>query len=131
MNEPNGDGEDGGEGGERNRFIPVEQRNSAESTRRAGEERRQDETPFEDEEKRGSSERREKDTRRAMGLEVPCKTSGTIDAIEDWLDENCDNDCRVVLQEVSLDKGIKHLLVMFETEADRNRFLDKYLQEKA
>jgi hypothetical protein len=45
---------------------------------------------------------------------VPCKTSGTIDAIEDWLDDNCDDDCRVALQKVDHDRSVKHLLVMFE-----------------
>ena len=120
--EPIGDG-----GGER--FVPTEQRQEADSNRRSGEDRREDESSFEGEEKRASSNRREALDRRIMGLEVPCKTSGPIDSIEDWLDENCDNDCRVVLQKVDLNQGIKHLLVMFEAESDRDRFLDKYLQE--
>ena len=66
--------------------------------------------------------------RRNKSLKVPCKTSGSIENIEDWLDDNCDNDWNVVLQKVTQSLETKHLLVMFETEADRDRFLDKYLK---
>ncbi|MBL6948200.1 MAG: hypothetical protein ISR51_05945 [Rhodospirillales bacterium] len=65
-----------------------------------------------------------------MGLKVPCKTSGTIESIEDWLDLNCDNGWSVVLQRVDEDLTTKHLIVKFETESDRDRFLDKYMQGK-
>ena len=121
--EPTGDG-----GGDR--FIPTEQRQGADWERRALEDRREEESDFEGEEKRVASDRREVFDRRAMGLEVPCKTSGSIDTIEDWLDENCDNDWQVVLQKVDINLSSKHLLVMFETESDRDLFLDKYLHKK-
>jgi len=119
---------DPAEDGKSNRFIPVEQRETAGEPRRIIEERRQEETSIDDGEKRDVPERRETEDRRKMGLKVPCKTSGTIDAVEDWLDEHCDNDCRVVLQKVSEDRSIKHRMVVFETDADRDRFLDKHLK---
>jgi hypothetical protein len=125
MSETNGAGGDDGS----NRFIPTEQRETIDSMRREGDDRRQEEDPFDNGEKREPPERRDGPERRKISLEVPCKTSGTIDAIEDWLDDNCDDYCRVVLQRVSHDRSIKHLLVMFETEADRDRFLEKYLKK--
>ena len=126
MNDPK---EPTGEGGG-DRFIPTEQRQGADRERRALEDRREEESDFEGEEKRVAPDRREVFDRRAMGLEVPCKTSGSIDTIEDWLDENCDNDWQVVLQKVDINLSSKHLLVMFETESDRDLFLDKYLHKK-
>ncbi|NQV82554.1 MAG: hypothetical protein HQ494_01925 [Rhodospirillales bacterium] len=124
-------GYDNSTGGERsNRFIPGEQRQVVDSTRRSVEERREGEDSFENENKRATPDRRESLDRRVMGFQVPCKTSGTIESVEDWLDENCRNDWQVVLQEVDLDQGTKHLMVMFERESDRNVFLDKYLQGK-
>jgi|APSaa5957512535_1039671.scaffolds.fasta_scaffold395743_2 hypothetical protein len=117
-------------GGGGNRFIPTEQRQEGESTRRSGEDRREDGAAFENEDKRDSSDRRMVLDRRTMGLEVPCKTSGSIESVEDWLDDNCNNDWQVVLDKVGKNLNTKHLLVMFETEADRDIFLDKYLQDK-
>ncbi len=63
-----------------------------------------------------------------MGLEISCKTSGKIETIEDWLDENCESGWNVVLQNVTESLATNSLLVMFETETDRDRFLDKYLK---
>jgi len=118
----------GDEGGDR--FIPTEQRQGADRERRGLEDRREEESGFEGEEKRVASDRREEFDRRTMGLEVPCKTTGSIDTIEDWLDENCDNDWQVVLQKVDVNLSIKHLVVMFKTESDRDLFLENYLRAK-
>jgi hypothetical protein len=109
MNDPKEPtGEEGGD-----RFIPTEQRQGADRERLALEDRREEESDFEGEEKRVAPDRMEVFDRRAMGLEVPCKTSGSIDTIEDWLDENCDNDWQVVLKKVDINLSIKHLLIMF------------------
>ena len=40
---------------------------------------------------------------------------------------SCDSNWNVVLQKIDRDLVIKHLKVMFETEFDRDKFLDKYL----
>ncbi len=113
---------------EAGRFVPSEQRESVDSTRRSDEERRQEEASFESEEKRENLNRRKILDRREMGLNVTCKTSGSISSIEDWLDDNCQSGWNVVLQKIGRDLVKKHLMVMFETEADRDIFLDKYLK---
>ena len=114
---------------EAGRFVPAEQREAIDSTRRSDEERRQEEESFEGEENRAPPNRREIPDRREMGLNVACKTSGSISNIEDWLDENCQSGWKVVLQRIGKDLVRKHLIVMFETEADRDTFLDKYLKK--
>ena len=114
---------------EAERFVPTEQREAVDSTRRSDEERRQEEESFEGEENRAPPDRRKIPDRREMGLNVVCKTSGPLAIIEDWLDENCQSGWKVVLQRIGKDMVIKHLTVMFETEADRDTFLDKYLKK--
>ena len=114
---------------EAGRFVPAEQREAIDSTRRSGEERRQEEESFEGEENRAPPDRRKMPDRREMGLNVVCKTSGSLATIEDWLDENCQSGWKVVLQRIDKDLVRKHLMVMFETEADRDTFLDKYLKK--
>ncbi len=111
------------------RFVPAEQREAVDSTRRADDERRQGEESFGGEENRVAPERRKVPNRRAMGLNVECKTSGSITNIEDWLDENCQSGWKIVLQGIDKDLVKKRLVVMFETEADRDTFLDKYLKK--
>lgn len=114
---------------ETGRFVPSEQRESTDSTRRSDEERRQEEKSTGSEERRETSDRREKPDRREMGLNVTCKTKGPLANIEDWLDENCQSGWKVVLQRIGTNLVEKHLMVMFETEADRDNFLDKYLKK--
>ena len=114
---------------EAGRFVPAEQRKAIDSTRRSDEERRQQEKSFEGEENRASPDRRKMPERREMGLNVACKTRGPLVVIEDWLDENCQSGWKVVLQRIDKDMVRKHLMVMFETEADRDTFLDKYLKK--
>ena len=114
---------------EAGRFVPSEQREAVDSTRRSDEERRQEEESFEGEENRATPDRREKPDRREMGLNVVCKTSGSLTNIEDWLDENCQSGWKVVLQKIDKNMVKKHLIVMLETEADRDIFLDKYLKK--
>ncbi len=111
------------------RFVPAEQREAIGSTRRSDEERRQEEESFGGEENRATPDRRKMLDRREMGLNVTCKTSGSIGNIEDWLDENCQSGWKVVLQRIDKNMVYKHLMVMFETEVDRNTFLDKYLKK--
>ena len=115
------------DGGQEDRFLPSEQRQAAVESRRSEEDRRQDGDSFEGEEKRETPDRRSSRDRRRIGLEVTCKTTGSVTNIEDWLDDNCDSNWKVVLQKIDRDLVIKHLKVMFETESDRDKFLDKYL----
>jgi len=83
---------------EAGRFVPTEQREAIDSTRRSDGERRQQEKSFDGEENRASPDRRKMSERREMGLNVACKTSGPLVVIEDWLDENCQSGWKVVLQ---------------------------------
>ncbi len=129
MDSDEGEKDENKDNKEAGRFIPAEQREAVDSTRRSDEERRQEEVSFEGEENRATPDRREKPDRREMGLNVECKTSGSITNIEDWLDENCQSGWKVVLQRIGKNLVKKHLMVMFETEADRDAFLDKYLKK--
>ena len=114
-------------GGQEDRFLPSDQR-LAETPRRDDDERRQSVESPEAEERREPPDRRKQIDRRTIGLEVICKTTGSITNIEDWLDDHCDSGWQVVLQKIGKNLDIKHLKVMFETEADRDFFLDKYLK---
>ncbi len=114
---------------EAERFVPNEQRVAVNSTRRSDEVRRQAEGSFGGEERRVTPDRRKIPDRREMGLNITCKTSGSLTNIEDWLDENCQSGWKVVLKKIGRDLVEKHLMVMFETEADRDTFLDKYLKK--
>lgn len=114
-------------GGQKDRFSPSEQRQAGDHPRRSEGDRRQADEAIEGEEKRETPNRRSLPDRRTMGLEVICKTTGSINDIEDWLDDNCDSGWKVVLQKIDRDMVIKHLCVMFDTESDRDKFLDKYL----
>ena len=76
-------------GGQEDRFLPSERRQVAVESRRSEEDRRQDGDSFEGEEKREPPDRRSSRDRRRIGLEVTCKTTGSVTNIEDWLDDNC------------------------------------------
>ncbi|MDA1090123.1 MAG: hypothetical protein O3A85_07415 [Proteobacteria bacterium] len=110
-----------------NRFLPSDYREDN-SPRRSEEDRRQADEGAEGGERRETQGRRNRVDRRSMALEVTCKTTGSINTIEDWLVDHCKSDCQVVLQTIDDDMVIKHLKVMFENEADRDLFLDKYLK---
>lgn len=109
------------------RFLPSEQRQSEEG-RRSDEDRRQADVPIEGEDKRETDDRRTGEDRRDIGLEVTCKTTGSIITIEDWLEDHCEEGWNVILQKIDEDMVQKHVKVMFESEVDRDRFLDKYLK---
>ena len=83
-------------GGQGDRFIPSEHR-IADTPRRADEDRRQAEEGIDGEEGREPTPRREPFDRRSMGLEVVCRTTGSITKIEDWLDDHCESGWQVVL----------------------------------
>jgi len=108
-------------------FVPSDHR-EPDSPRRTEEDRRQTDAAPQEEERRADESRRQPVDRRSMGLEVISKTTGSISNLEDWLDDNCDSDCQVVLQKVGMELEIKHLKVMFENETDRDIFLDRYLK---
>lgn len=126
LDENEDEGKEKGDG-DAGRFVPAEQRVTVDSSRRSGDERRQDEESFKGDEKRESSERRGEIDRREMGLNVTCRTTGAVSSVEDWLDENCHNDWNVVLDKIDDDMITKSLTVMFDTEEDRDIFLDRYL----
>lgn len=112
------------------RFIPTEQRESFESTRRDGEERRQEaapgEKPFEGVDRRQNIDRREASDRRGMRFGVIYKTVGSMTEIEDWLDDTCDGEWNLILQDMDDQLIQKTLRVMFEFEEDKKKFVELY-----
>ena len=116
------------EAAERERFLPSEQRSAVDSTRRADEERRQSEESFEGGEKRQEPERRSGEERRGITYDFTCKTSGSIGIIEDWLDDNCEGEWKIILE--GMDAGLvqKKLRVMFEYEEEREKFFKHYIK---
>lgn len=115
---------------ESDRFLPSEQRSVVDSTRRAGEDRRQSEEPFEGEEKRREPERRLAKERRGITYDITCKTSGAIGAIEDWLDDNCEGERKIILKDMAADLVQKNLRVMFEYEKEREKFFRLYIKRE-
>jgi len=91
------------EASERERFLPSEQRLAVDSRRHAGKQRRQSEEPFEGEEKRQEPQRRSEEERRGIFYDITCKTSGSIGVIEDWLDDNCEGEWKIILEEMDDD----------------------------
>ncbi|MBT3306749.1 MAG: hypothetical protein HN377_09730 [Alphaproteobacteria bacterium] len=104
------------------RFIPAGQRSEVLAERRVEEDRRIAQACSDVYEEPTNSERRDTNDRRTIMYGVTCYTSGPIDKVEDWLDENCEGEWRVVLLGVGEDLIRKKLKVMFKTEADRAKF---------
>jgi len=77
-------------------------------------------------ERRASDERRDEardsGDRRQMVHGVRLTFSGTIQSVEDWLDDNCEGDCSVVIAGMSEDLLRKTVEVMFESNTDRDKF---------
>ncbi len=118
-------------GGSR-RFIPGERRDEAEVGRRSDEERREDQVAASaaqsppEKEQRVSSERRTKEKRRNVTFDVICKTSGSLNSIEDWLDDNCKENWELVLLNLGEDMTEKSIKVIFTLFSDKNQFIEKY-----
>ena len=87
------------EASEREGSLPSEQRSAVDSTRRTDEARRQSEEPFKGEKKRQEPERRSEEERRGISYDVTCKTSGSIGVIEDWLDDNCEGEWKIIIED--------------------------------
>ena len=62
---------------------------------------------------------------------VRYKTSGSVKLIEDWLEENCQGDWQLGFDNMCEDLGCKIVLIMFEREPDKSRFLGEYRKQKA
>jgi hypothetical protein len=129
-------GENPEQAGETDRFVPTEQRSAVDSDRRSDEDRRQSEEPFEGEEKRRIGEEPEAevperlsgDIRRGISFDIKCKTAGSIGAIEDWLDDHCEGQWNVVLEDMDAALVNKNLRVMFEYEDERKKFFLLYIK---
>ncbi|NQV84042.1 MAG: hypothetical protein HQ494_09505 [Rhodospirillales bacterium] len=116
----------------RDRFIPVEMRapepEPEQATHNSGETRRTEEAGLDSDGFSSIPEYRDPDDRREILFSVICFTSGSIDTIEDWLDDNCEDEWRVVLQGVGEDLTRKKLNVMFKAKVDRAKF-DNYFHK--
>lgn len=121
-----------GGGGEQeedtSRFIPGERREEPGGIRRSGDERRDEEegSAFEGSEQRQPPERRTEDERRSDTFNVTCKTSGSLNTIEDWLDDNCDEDWELVFLGSGADMSLKAIKVIFSKFSDKTKFIEKY-----
>lgn len=114
---------------EEDRFIPTEQREEFESTRRSGEERREsEESPPDDEERRETPDRRSVDDRREMKYGIIYKTAGGMTQIEDWLDDHCQGDWSLVLTGMDDELIQKSFRVMFESETDKTGFIENFIK---
>ena len=104
--------------------LPSEQRSAVDSTRRTDEARCQIEEPFEGEEKRQEPERR------GISYDVTCKTSGSIGVIEDWLDDNCEGEWKIIIEDTDDDLVNKDFKVIFEYAEERQKFLRLYIKKE-
>ncbi|HIN21622.1 MAG TPA: hypothetical protein EYM71_07240 [Rhodospirillales bacterium] len=118
------------EASEREGSLPSEQRSAVDSTRRTDEARRQNEEPFEGEEKRQEPERRSEEERRGISYDVTCKTSGSIGVIEDWLDDNCEGEWKIIIEDTDDDLVKKDFRVIFEYAEERQKFLRLYIKKE-
>lgn len=124
-----GQGDDGGG----SRFIPGERREEVVAPRRASEERRQapesapDSAPdMDDKPQRQDPARRTQEERRSTTFDVVCKTSGSLNSIEDWLDDNCQGDWELVLLNLGEDMSQKSIKVIFSLHPDKDQFIKNY-----
>lgn len=114
---------------EQDRFVPSEQREEFDSTRRLGEERRQvEEPPPDGEERRETPERRGEVNRRKMTYGIVYKTAGGMTQIEDWMDDQCQGDWSLVLADMDDDLVKKTFRVMFELETDKTNFIENFIK---
>lgn len=114
---------------EQDRFVPSEQREEFDSTRRLEEERRQvEEPPPDGEERRETPERRGEVNRRKMTYGIIYKTAGGMTQIEDWMDGQCQGDWSLVLADMDDDLVKKTFRVMFELETDKTNFIENFIK---
>jgi len=112
----------------RERFIPCERRSIVNSTRRDTENQHENEAPFDGEEKRAELERRGIEDRRKKIFGISCKTKGSVSNIEDWLDENCEQEWSVVLEDIDDAMVEKSIRIMFKSDSDRELFFTHYIK---
>ena len=118
------------EASEREGSFPSKQRSAVDSMRRTDEARRQDEEPFEGEEKRQEPEHRSEEERRGISYDVTCKTSGSIGVIENWLDDNCEGEWKIIIEDTDDDLVNKNFRVIFEYAEERQKFLRLYIKKE-
>ena len=106
----------------RERFIPRERRALTQPQRRSAEPRRQGAAVVDGREKRAAGERRGPSDRKNILYVMTYATNGSIASIEDWLEENCEGEWRVVLQGLGEDLVRKSLRIMFKNKSDRALF---------
>ena len=106
----------------RERFIPRERRALTQPQRRSAEPRRQGAAVVDGREKRAAGERRGPSDRRKILYVMTYATNGSIASIEDWLEENCEGEWRVVLQGLGEDLVRKSLRIMFKNKTYRALF---------
>jgi len=122
----NNSAEEAGRG--RERFLPCERRSIVNSTRRDTETRHEYEAHIDGEEKRAELERRFTEDRRKKIFCISSKTKGSVSNIEDWLDENCEQEWSVVLEDIDDALLQKSLRIMFKSNSDRELFFTRYIK---
>ncbi len=115
-----------------NRFIPGERRDEMGTARRTDEDRRENQNAdfaaksLPETEQRTASERRTKEERRNVTFNVICRTSGSLNSIENWLDDNCKEAWDLVLLNLGEDMTEKSIKVIFTLFSDKTKFIEKY-----
>ena len=112
------------------RFVPTEQREELELTRRSEEDRRQSEDlPPDGEDRRETPERRLTGGHPEMNCGIIYRTTGGMTLIEDWLDEQCQGATSLVLTGLDDDMIKKSFKILFELENDKINFVENFIKK--
>jgi len=93
-----------------------------EADRRELDDRREDENFFGDADRRSLADRRQ-GARRKLTCGVLYTTSGAVTEIEDWLEDNCQGDFSLGIEDMDDELIKKSLKILFELETDKQRFI--------
>ncbi len=67
--------------------------------------------------------------RRKLVYGVLYNCYGAVGEVEDWLDDHCEGDFSLVIDELDDDLIRKALKIMFSDEADKKRFINEYAKK--
>lgn len=94
------------------------------TNRRSGDDRRQNKGAAAEPERR-ADERRQGE-RRNLVYSVRYTTHSALGPVENWLDVHCQGEWRIVLDGVTEDLASKIVLIMFERDDERQRFITAF-----
>lgn len=71
----------------------------------------------------------EGEDRRRMSYGVLYTCYGTIGEVEDWLDDHCQEEFHLVIEEMDEDLIRKSLKIMFDSEVDKMLFINDFAKK--